>query len=301
MPLSAAAGPVLVIFNPVAGWRRRARFRAVLRLLAASGAEVTVRETTQRGDAEKLAQAAAASADAAAGARLLVAGGDGTVNEVVNGLDRGSLPLALLPLGTANVLAHEIGLALTAEAIADTALNGVARQVSLGRVNGRRFVLMAGIGFDARVVAGIVPRTKRWLGRGAYVLGSARELLHYRPDRYSLSIDGEPCAAASAVIANGRLYAGRYLLAPRARLDSPSLEVVLFTRPGRWSVLRYGTALLLGRLPKASGLEIVTASHITIDGPPGEPIQGDGDIIAGLPAVIDVVPEALMLMTPRGP
>lgn len=297
MPLPAAAGPVLVIFNPVAGWRRRARFRAVLRSLAARGVEVTVRETTRRGDAEMLAQAAASTA----AVRLLVAGGDGTVNEVVNGLDRASLPLALLPLGTANVLAHEIGLALTAEAIADTALNGVARQVSLGRVNGRRFVLMAGIGFDARVVAGIVPRTKRWLGRGAYVLGSARELLHYRPDRYCLTIDGEPCTAASAVIANGRLYAGRYLLAPNARLDSPSLEVVLFTRPGRWSVLRYATALLLDRLPRARGIEIVTASHITIDGSIGEPIQGDGDIIASLPATIDLVPDALTLMTPRDP
>ena len=103
---------------------------------------------------------------------MVVAGGDGTVNETINGLARSGLPLALIPLGTANVLAAEIGLQTDPAAVARCVAFGQPRPIALGAANGRRFILMAGAGFDANVVAGVSVPMKRWLGKGAYILSS---------------------------------------------------------------------------------------------------------------------------------
>ncbi|HKY94843.1 MAG TPA: diacylglycerol kinase family protein, partial [Kiloniellales bacterium] len=161
---------LLVVFNPTAGARRRRRLDRFLRAVAAAGAEVTLCETTAAGDAHAFALAAREDDYDA----LVVAGGDGTINEAINGLlqrlpGAPALPLGVLPLGTANVLACELGLPLTPERAAAVILAGQRRLVSLGEANGRAFALMVGVGFDAAVVAGISPRLKRLLRQGAYV------------------------------------------------------------------------------------------------------------------------------------
>ena len=156
---------VLVIRNPTAGGSTRPRFGRVLEHLARFGATVTVRETTCRGDAEQIA--ASASSDTF---DVVAAGGDGTINEVANGLAGKDLPLAIVPLGTANVLAVEIGMPLRARRIARAIACGDVRSVHVGMVNGRRFLMMAGVGFDAHVVANVNPRLKRAFGKLAYVI-----------------------------------------------------------------------------------------------------------------------------------
>src|SRR5262245_35143025 len=130
---------VTIIHNPASGGPRR-RLRAVAEELAARGAELAWLETSGRGDAEAMA----ADLNGHACDRLVVAGGDGTVNEVVNGLARADAapPLAIVPMGTANVLACEIGLALSPGTIARAIVAGPVRKVALGQVNDRRCVLM---------------------------------------------------------------------------------------------------------------------------------------------------------------
>ncbi len=159
---------MLVIHNPTAGRRRLRRLRAILLHLAKAGCEATVRPTAARGDAETLArQAAAEGWDVVA-----VAGGDGTINEAVNGLYGSRVPLAVIPLGTANVVAAELCMPLDPAAIAEVIAGSTVQDIYLGTANGRRFVMMAGVGFDARVVEAIPARVKRALGKGAYVLMS---------------------------------------------------------------------------------------------------------------------------------
>jgi diacylglycerol kinase (ATP) len=284
---------LLIIFNPTAGGRRRRRFEAVLAELRRLGCAPTICETARRGDAEQLA----ASADPTRYDALVVAGGDGTINEAVNGL-RADLPLAIVPLGTANVLAAEIGLPTDPDAVARTIALGRPQPISVGTANGRRFILMAGTGFDAHVVRTVDLGLKRWLGKGAYALSILRQLLAFGFPEYLVRIDGQTWRAASVLVANAHYYGGRFVCAPAADLRTPTLEVCLFERRGRVSAIGYALAMLTGRLPKLRSYRIVTADKVQISGGEGEPVQGDGDIITHLDATIEVVPEAISLLYP---
>ncbi len=286
---------LLVIRNPVAGLGRGRLFEKVMRRLADAGCRITLRETWQRGDAELYARAATPLEFDA----VVAAGGDGTINEVVNGLAGRDIALAILPLGTANVLATEIGLPVRAKAIARTILRGPARNVRVGLVDGRRFTLMTGVGFDAHVVRRVRPWLKRHLGRNAYVLESLREILGHRGLRYAVSLDGRDAEVASLIVAKGRHYAGPYIAAPDADLADGCFYAVQFLRDGRWNCIRYGLGLLRNRFAAMPDIRIERVQTIEIRSPAGEPIQADGDIVAVLPARITVDREPLRLIAPR--
>lgn len=290
---------LLVIHNPTAGgWLRRRRFARVIAALGELGCRVTVRRTEARGDAERFARDARQDAFDL----VVAAGGDGTINEVVNGLIGSGLPLGVIPLGTANVFAAEVGLPLTPRAVAATLARGAPVPVHVGRVNGRVFSLMAGAGFDALVVEGVDARLKRLCGKCAYVHESLACMVAWRARRYVVTVDGRRTEAASVVIANGRYYAGRYVLAPAASLSAASFQVVLFRSGGRWAVIRYGLALLLNRIPRLSDVTIVEGSTVEVVGPAGEPVQGDGDVIARLPLRIAPAEEPLFVVgAPQAP
>lgn len=292
---------VQVIFNPTAGGAKRQKYHAVLDRLLRAGVEVDERPTGRRGDAE----AFAAELRRGACDRLVVAGGDGTINEAINGLGQNreggaTTPLALLPLGTANVLAMEIGLSTSATRVARAILEGPVVPVTLGEANGRRFTLMAGVGFDAHVVARVSKGLKRRLGKGAYIYETLRQIGRFDFPAYSIRIDGVEETVASAVVANARYYGGRFVIAPEAQLETGKLEVCLFDTPGRAAALKYAAALVLGLLPRLDDFRIVAGRQIRIQGPTEDPIQGDGDIIAALPAEIRVLPDALNLVFPPG-
>ena len=283
---------LLVILNPTAGRRRRSRFLATLDRLGALGCEVTLRETTAPGEAIALARAA----DPAAFDGVVAAGGDGTINEVINGLIGNDLPLALLPLGTANVLAAEIGLGLAPDTVARTIAEGPRRRIACGRAGQRYFTQMAGVGFDAHVVENVDLALKRRIGKGAYVIEAVRQAFRFGFPTYRVTADGETHEAASVIVANGRHYAGRYLLAPEASIEEPVFQVCLFDRGGPLAVARYGLALQTGRLPRRRDLRRIPARRLKIEGPLGDPVQGDGDTIARLPIEITLVPDAVDLV-----
>jgi YegS/Rv2252/BmrU family lipid kinase len=290
---------ILIVHNPTAGARRRRRYMGVLAALERRGCAVTVRDTTQRGDAEAFARAARAEDFD----RVVVAGGDGTINEAINGLAGSAMPLAIVPLGTANVLAAELGLGSAPEDIAQAIVDGAPRRVALGRVTTggatRRFALMAGIGFDAHVVANVDPGLKRLTGKCAYVVASAQQLLRDAGRLYDVTVDGARHRAASAIVAKGHYYGGKLVVCPDARLDDPRLHVCLFGRAGRAHAMRYAAALLVGQLHRQPDVTVLPASRVEIAGPAGEPVQVDGDADGALPAVIDLDTAGLSLVFPR--
>ena len=289
-----------VVFNPTAGGRRRARLDETLKLLRDSGCEVAVQATAARGDAETIARGFGVPPQALD--LLVIAGGDGTINEAVNGLlsagGDGASSMALVPLGTANVLANEIGLATAPAAVARAIARGASVRAYVGVANGRCFTAMAGAGFDAHVVANVNLRLKRLLGKGAYVMESLRQLGRFPFPRYRVTVDGQSYDAASVIVAKGHFYGGRYVCAPEARLDQPEFHVCLFERGGRWNAIRYALALALGRLPRLPDFRILRGRVVVIDGPTGDPLQGDGDIIARLPVRIEIAPQPLRLIVP---
>ena len=288
---------ILVVANPTAGSRRSARLTSMIDRLKELGCTVSVYRTKAAGDAERFVRAA----DGARFDVIAAAGGDGTFNEVLNGLAAGDPPLAIMPLGTANVLAKEIGLSPSIDGIAETIVFGPKRPISIGEANGRRFAVMASVGLDADVVEKVDLDLKRYIGKWAYLYEALKQLARFPPSAYRLRLDKGECKAQGVIIANGRFYAGRYVVAPRAHLEKPSLEICRLTRRGRLAAPRYMVSLALGRLAKRADVRIDQATGLEILGPEGAPLQADGDILCRLPATIRVVPAAIDLVFPSKP
>ena len=302
--LSAVRPRVTIIYNPTSGCRNGRRLRRFVEAAVARGLFVDVRTTGRAGDAE--AMAAAAAAEEATDV-LVVAGGDGTINEVINGLAGAASPptLAILPLGTANVLAIEIGADDTAPRLVEDIVRGATTggpnvRMCVAEANGRRFAMMAGAGFDAHVVAAVDPRLKRLAGKAAYVVAFAQTLLRFGRRRYRVTVDGTAHEVASVVIANGHYYGGRFTCTPEARLATPELHVCLFLRGGRWRALRYGIALLGGVLHRRVDVRIVRGRHVRVEAASCEPVQCDGDVATALPLEVRATGETLRLIASAG-
>lgn len=292
--MSARNRRILLIYNPTAGASRRARFESVVAALRHLPCELTMAETTYRGHAEELARtAAAANFDVVA-----ACGGDGTVNEIINGLSGKDIALGIIPLGTANVLAGEIGLTRDPQKIAEALALGPIRAVHVGQANGRRFTMMAGIGFDALVVSTVSLKLKKWIGPLAYVWESMRQSARYGFQAHDVTIDGVAYRPVSMVACKGRHYGGPYIAAPDASLGEATFHIVLMNGRGWLSVLRYGIGLILGRMTSWGDVQLVSGREVIVRGGAGEPVQGDGDIIATLPLRIALDPQTVRMVYP---
>ncbi len=274
---------MIIIFNPTAGRRRASALWRVLDVLSANGMRLELAETHRAGHATELAREAAAG-----GARLVVAaGGDGTIAEVANGLAGSEARLGIIPLGTANVLAHELSLPFTPGAVGAALAFGRTCTLWPGIAHGpessRLFVQMVGVGLDAQVVHQLSLPMKRLLGKGAYVVQTVRELIRYQYPLLRVRLDGTETEAASVIVSKGRLYAGRFTLAPNADARRPGFSVALFDHNGPLAAMMYGAALPLNLLSRAPGLRILPAEAVEILGNGLAPAQADGDAMGATP------------------
>lgn len=274
----------LVIHNPTAGRRRRALLTAVIDHLEAAGVACEMRPTQGPGDATLQA----AAADRSTYDVVIAAGGDGTVNEVATGLLRAESPppLAVIPLGTANVLAVELGLPRDAAALARLIAEAPAGLLHPALAGDRAVLLMAGAGFDAAVVQGVGRRLKRALGKGAYALRTVVEMLRDRAPPLRITADNTALTARMAVACKSRHYGGPFVAAPNARLSAPTVELLLFHGRGPLARLRYGLALLRGRVSHLPDVTVVTARRVLIDADHPVCVQIDGDAAGHLPLAL---------------
>jgi len=289
---------ILIIVNPAAG-RARSSERRLGRFVAAlerQGCTVVLRRAgPSPGEVERLAGQAEPGFEA-----IVAAGGDGTISAVVNGLGGRAVPFGVLPLGSANVLAREIRLPRAPEALASLVVTGPASPIWPGRVGNRAFVMMASAGFDSEIVAALSPELKRRVGRLAFAWGFLVRLWHCPACELTVRADGVEYRAAAVVAAKGRHYAGPFVVAPGADLAEPVLELVLLDRRGRWAMLRYATALFLGRVPRLGDIAIVRARQASVAGNRALPVQADGEIVGELPIALAVADRPLLLIRPAG-
>jgi YegS/Rv2252/BmrU family lipid kinase len=289
-----------IVLNPVAGRRRRERLWRVLDVLAAHGLRAEVAETRCPGHAERLARAAA---DAGCPV-VAAAGGDGTIAEVAAGLRGTRAALGVVPLGTANVLAWDLGLPFAPEAIAASLAMGRSRPLWPGiaesGAGSRLFVQMLGAGFDARVVHALDPGLKRALGKGAYVLQSLREAARTAPAEMTVRVDGADHRAHAAIVSKGRLYGGRFALAPEASHAAPGFSVVLFDRGGALDALAYGAALTANAIRRMPGVRHVRARTVDFMGNAPVPLQADGDRAGFAPASVRDCDAPIRIVVPGG-
>jgi YegS/Rv2252/BmrU family lipid kinase len=308
----------VLIYNPVAGRRPAGRALQVRRAAVAlreAGLEVDLAPTTGPGMAHELARAAVANgADV-----VLVCGGDGTINEVINGLAMSQVPLGVLPGGTANILARELGLPLHPVRAARALAGWTPQRIALGRVRWqgppsaaagesageapcRYYISVAGIGFDAHVVYKLSAWLKTRLGVTGYVLEALRQWASYGYPRFSARLNGVARQGTFAVIHRTRLYAGWLHLAPIADLFSPRFAVCAFPSRSRLRYLVYAAAVLARRhlhlrdVTLDQGTEVVCTPA---DDSSAVRFELDGELAGTLPATFEIVPDALTVLVPH--
>lgn len=286
---------VLIIHNPVSGWFRQHRFARFVAALEAHGHGVDIFRTRAPGHASRIAAELAGDIDV-----VVAAGGDGTINEVVNGLGAGAPPLAIMPLGTANVLAHELGQGLSVKAALAAVEHGRALAFRPGRIGGKLFVLMVSSGVDARVVARVRGGPgKRLFGQLAYAAAALREIFRDAP-MVEAEIDGAPARAALMIVTRGRCYGGPFPIAPAARLEDPALWLVTVSKPGVWPLIAAGLALLAGLAADLDAVAVRRVGTVRFQGDGTVPVQCDGDLMVSPVGPVGLADRAITLLAPPG-
>lgn len=287
---------VMMIANPTAGGYRPDFLTRVKAGLENAGLEVTLKLTTHAGEIGEVC-----SDHSLAVNLLVIAGGDGSVNEALAGFQNNPAPpdLAIIPFGTANVLAHELGLPRHADAIVRTLAAHRTRQLHAGLANGRLFVLMASLGFDAEVVHGIPLALKRRFGKLAYVLTALKIGLTRKSSDLTVEIDREKTSGKLVVATNGRCYGGSFVICPEASVTKPGLHLLILEKDDFLSTFRFAVALLMGRVHKARGVTLKAFKRARITSAIPVAAQIDGDPFGTSPLQIEAALDSFTIVVPE--
>jgi diacylglycerol kinase (ATP) len=288
---------VVIIGNPISGRGRTARaLPALQHELRRVGVDAQIRLTAKAGDARRFATQIEGF-DAA-----VAVGGDGTINEVVNGLPLTPATFfAVFPTGTANVLAKEFRLPRTAGQFAQMFVRPAFRWLDLGQVAARRFALFAGIGLDGKITH-ILSQTRRsTISMLHYVRPTFSVLWNFDAPRLTVIADGTQLTdrGSYCLIANVRSYGGPFEIASHADPSDGLLDVYVTLGTHRRDMLRYFWSSLVGRLHDHHDVLHTRAREIAVAAP-AAPFQVDGDYAGAVPAVFHVLPRALPLLCPPG-
>lgn len=296
----------VLIHNPVAGPREvEDELDLVVEYLTECAWQVSMRRTEGAGQATEFArQAARDGADV-----VLVSGGDGTLCEAANGLVGSSTALGVLPTGTGNVWAKELGLpafTLTSPnrllVAAHLLVQAQSRWIDLGLANGRYFLLFAGLGLDAQVARDLEPRPRsaKQLGVLPYLAAGVMAAAEFYGVRTTVVVDGKVIKGRSLfiLISNAQLYGGLLRIAPDARLDDGLLDVVIFDGAGPGYTLRHLMHVLGGRHLRDPSVKFRRARRVMVDCAVPWPVQVDGDPFGATPMTFQVAPRALRVLVP---
>ena len=255
--------------------------------------------TTGPGDATRI------SADAARQgvSDVIVAGGDGTINEALQGLVGTSARLGILPRGTANVLAGELGLPLDCRRAAGVISAGKTRRVHVGCAieetigSKRYFLLMAGVGLDALVVRRVHPGLKKRIGKGAFWYSGLSYLADWKPKSFQIEVEGQSFTSTFATIGKAASYGGDLTVTPRARLDQPDFEICVIDSTSRLRYLYLLSHAMRGGVPTGrSGVHFLRATRARATGEAA--VQVDGELIGNLPMSFEISPHSIEIIVP---
>lgn len=285
----------LIIYNPNAGRRRKKTLDAVLMALRENDVAYELYPTERAGHATDIARLYADSPDVIS---IIAAGGDGTINEVINGMGKSVKPLGIIPLGTANVLAKEIGLKITVNEISATLMNFKTAKIYLAQINGQYFSLMASVGFDALAVKNVNLAFKKKFGEVAYFFAFLKEVFFSENIEYFLTENDRNHSAYGVIITNGKYYGGKYICAPNASIYDDTLYAILFKRAGALNVIKYFMALIMGRIERVTDVEIIPLSVASLSSNVTAPVQIDGDHFGNLQVSISISKRPINIIVP---
>jgi len=250
---------------------------------AAAGSHVDILRTVGPGDATR-----ATAQLRREYAAVIAAGGDGTISEVVNGLAGSRVPIGVIPRGTGNVLAKELGIPKGVGRAAEVILRGKALRLDVGLASGRRFILMASAGFDAQVTA-LAHKTRRGrFGYASFVLPMWRTLKRGNFPEIRVEMNDRVHTCRHVVIANVSSYGGPFRPAPGAIYNDGEFDVVMYTGPGRWNMVRYGClACCMSNVPKDDIIRM-RSDKVSLSSDAPVPVQMDGDPAGFLPRAFHI-------------
>jgi diacylglycerol kinase (ATP) len=273
-----------LIINPVSGGYSEARVKGITALLEKGGVQAEPMLTGSPEDAAAFAAKACRESDEPL---IAACGGDGTVNGVINGLEPGKALLAVMPFGTANVLARELAITSPEEA-ASRIIRGVSRPLTIGVLDSagveRRFLLMAGVGVDGSVVERVRISEKRRMGKLAYLLAALRELLHWESGRFEVTADGGRIDCHSLIVCNAARYGGGFVIAPNAGIFDPGLHAVCITGNTRAAYARVVLSIITGRIGNNEDITFLKGDRFSVSGT--RAVQVDGDYCCNAPVRI---------------
>lgn len=304
----------LLIYNLASGRRRHRRFAEVeeaARVLDGAGIDTELAPTKGRGSATGIARLAVKQRRG----MVIVCGGDGTTNEVVNGLAGSQVPMALLPAGTANILAKELRIPWDIPHAARLVPKGVVRRIALGIAipadghhsseisrEGRYFICTAGAGADGAVVNALDLKLKENAGILAYWAEGIRQLIRYPFPEFRVCSAGEDRQATTIVVGRTVNYGGPFKITTGASLFEDSFEIVAVCSKSRTRYLQCLPALWLGKLRSLEGIHAWKATDVSCEPIDGQAVhaQVDGEPIGELPREFRIVPDAVSLVDPAG-
>ncbi len=309
--MTAELHNALLIHNPNAGNGGRGRrhmLEEARRIFASGGIQTEIAETTGPGDATEIARRAAAE-----GRQLVIAcGGDGTLNEIVNGLAAQPhgrrVPLALLPGGTANILAKELDIPWDIPSAAEKLVRGKVKEIALGLATPleqpekkKFFLSVAGAGPDGMIVYAIDLDLKARVGILAYWWQGAREVFRYKFPHFRIVTGNKSIDASLAIIGRTQNYGGPFKITTGADLFKDQFEVMALTTQSGLRYLSYLPTLWMGKLREADGVHFWKAETLVCEPLGKNPVyaQVDGEPLARLPVEFRIVPRALKLLVPR--
>lgn len=285
---------IIIIANPTAG-QGLGPAKRMASILTRAGAAVEIASTAARGDATRIARDAAVGGTADI---VVAAGGDGTAGEVMAGLIGSSLPLAVLPAGTANVAALTLGLPAEADGLAHYILNAPALPFQPALANGHPFLCVASAGFDAEAVRRVSIGLKQRAGKLAYVWAGLSTFAAHAAPLMQVHVNGRHYDAAQVIITRGPFYAGRYRLFPEGEAFTGSLNVMLVQGRNRLELARFALAAALGRHLSLSGVRHFQTDMLTITSEGTAAVEVDGDDLCDAPVTFRLADVSVLLKRP---
>lgn len=263
-----------------------------------AGMNVELHITQGPGDATAFAANAAQNGTT----DIVVAGGDGTINEALQGLEGTRARLGIIPSGTANVLARELKLPLDEQKAIDVIGRGNSRKIHLGVAIDstgakRYFVLMAGIGLDAAVAKRVQPSLKKVVGKAAFWLSGFSHLAKWQLEPFDLEIDGQKYQSTFTIIGKAASYGSDLALTPRAEIERPDFEVCIINSFSRLRYLRLLSHAMRSGMPSKEGsVQFVRTRQVRALG--SAPVQLDGEVVGDLPMTFEIAPFSIDVIVP---
>jgi diacylglycerol kinase family enzyme len=288
-----------LVFNSTAGVAIPRLLDGVLAAMRARGADIF--QLAARNSAEAAERVADVGRQGICDA-VIAAGGDGTFRAVATGAAESGLPVGIVPLGTGNVLAHEIGLSRRAPDVARVLLEGKEIEARGGLINGTPFFLMVGAGFDARIVARLNYRTKRALGRGAYGYPVLRTLAE-GVQHFDVELDGRRFEASWLILSFASRYGGSFMLTRETGVGRDSLIAIVIEARSRFAIATSAVSMALGRLGHPErcprGVHVLPVKRALIGRQSMVPIEVDGDEAGLSPAEVTADGLRVRLIVPH--